>query len=154
MESTNDVSAQLNKPVLKEGSTGDAVKELQELLKKYDTYAGAIDGLFGPLTKKGVIAFQHRVFLEEDGIVDDNAWRALFKGAPVDMPILKKGSKGDLVIIVQNILKSTKDYNGAIDGEFASKLERAVKHLQKRTELPDDGIVEDRTWFELSKIAH
>jgi hypothetical protein len=26
--------------------------------------------------------------------------------------------------------------------------------LQKRTELPDDGIVEDRTWFELSKIAH
>jgi len=154
MEAVKDVSAQLNKPVLKEGSTGDAVKELQELLKKYHTYTCAIDGLFGPLTKKGVIDFQHRVFLKEDGIVGDRTWRALFKGAPVDMPILKKGSKGDLVIIVQNILKSTKDYNGAIDGEFASKLERAVKHLQERTELPDDGIVEDRTWFELSKIAH
>ncbi|NEU73828.1 peptidoglycan-binding protein [Hassallia byssoidea VB512170] len=154
MQSTDDVSAKLDKPVLKEGSTGDAVEELQELLKKYNTYTGAIDGAFGPLTKKGVIAFQHRVFLKEDGIVADNTWRALFKGAPVDMPILKKGSKGDLVETVQNILKSSKDYNGAIDGEFGSKLERAVKKLQERTELPHDGIVEDRTWFELSKIPH
>lgn len=154
MQSSNDVSAKLNKPVLKEGSTGDAVKELQQLLKKYNTYTGAIDGAFGSVTKKGVIAFQHRVFIKEDGIVADNTWRALFKGAPVDMPILKKGSKGDLVKTVQNLLKSSKDYNGAIDGEFGSKLERAVKELQERTELPDDGIVEDRTWFELSKIAH
>ncbi len=154
MQTTNDVSAQLNKPVLKEGSTGEDVEELQELLKKYNTYTDAIDGEFGPLTKKGVIAFQHRVFLKEDGIVADTTWRALFKGAPVDMPILKKGSKGEGVKTVQNILKSSKDYNGAIDGEFASKLERAVKDLQKRTLLPHDGIVEDRTWFELSKIPH
>ncbi len=154
MQSTNDVSAQLNKPVLKEGSTGDAVEELQELLKKYNTYTGAIDGEFGPITKKGVIAFQHRVFLKEDGIVADTTWRALFKGAPVDLPILKKGSKGDLVKTVQNLLKSTKDYNGAIDGEFGSKLEHSVKNLQERTKLPHDGIVEDRTWFELSKIPH
>jgi len=154
MQSSHDVSAKLNKPVLKEGSKGDAVKELQELLKKYKIYTGAIDGEFGPLTTKGVIAFQHRVFLKEDGIVADITWQALFKGAPVGMPILKKGSKGDLVKTVQNLLKSHKDYNGAIDGEFGSKLERAVKELQKRTELPDDGIVEDRTWFELSKIDH
>lgn len=154
METINDVSAQLNKPVLKEGSKGDAVKELQKLLKKYNTYTGAIDGEFGPITKKGVIAFQHRVFLKEDGIVADTTWRALFKGAPVDLPILKKGSKGDLVKTVQNILKSTKDYNGVIDGEFAYKLEAAVKDLQKRADLPHDGIVEDRTWFELSKIPH
>jgi hypothetical protein len=38
MTSTFDATAQLQKPVLKEGSKGEAVKELQRLLLKYNAY--------------------------------------------------------------------------------------------------------------------
>ncbi|MBW4634954.1 MAG: peptidoglycan-binding protein [Iphinoe sp. HA4291-MV1] len=146
--------AQLNKPELKEGSRGEEVKELQDLLQRYKLYTGAIDGIFGPATTKAVKAFQHRVFLKEDGIVGDKTWRALYKGAPVDMPVLKKGSKGDLVVTIQKILQTTKDYHGKVDGDFNSRTEDAVKAFQKRVGLTQDGIVGDRTWFELSKIDH
>ena len=146
--------AQLNKPVLKEGSRGEAVKELQDLLQEYELYTGAIDGIFGSVTTKAVKAFQHRVFLKEDGIVADKTWWALFKGGPVDMPTLKRGSKGDLVITIQKILLITNDYSGNVDGDFGVRTETAVKAFQKRVGLPQDGIVGDRTWFEFSKISH
>jgi peptidoglycan hydrolase-like protein with peptidoglycan-binding domain len=158
-------SAQLNKPVLKEGSKGEAVKELQNLLLKYDAFVSldhngacvfpgeeVVDGIFGSQTKNAVIFFQGKVFLVQDGIVADKTWRALFKGAPVDMPILKKDSKGELVKNVQERLAIAEYFNGNIDGEFGRRTEAAVKRLQKDTGLPQDGVVGDRTWFELSKI--
>jgi peptidoglycan hydrolase-like protein with peptidoglycan-binding domain len=145
----------LRKPVLTEGSTGANVKELQILLKdSYHLYTDTIDGVFGVNTRNAVKAYQHRVFLNEDGIVEDKTWQALYKGAPIDMPILKEGDKGDLVMLIQKILIGSKDYKGKIDGKFGSDTEKAVKALQKRTGLPTDGIVEDRTWYELSKLPH
>ncbi|MBW4666775.1 MAG: peptidoglycan-binding protein [Cyanomargarita calcarea GSE-NOS-MK-12-04C] len=145
----------LNKPVLTEGSSGANVKELQILLKdSYHLYTDAIDGVFGANTRNAVKAYQHRVFLNEDGIVEDKTWLALYKGAPIGMPILKEGDKGDLVMLVQKIVIGSKDYRGKIDGKFGSDTEKAVKALQKRTGLPTDGIVEDRTWYELSKLPH
>ena len=38
MTDTFSATAQLQKPVLKEGSKGEAVKELQKLLLKYNAY--------------------------------------------------------------------------------------------------------------------
>ncbi len=159
-------SAQLNKPVLKEGSKGEAVKELQKLLLQYGAFVflgsdGAcvfpgeevIDGVFGARTKNAVILFQSKVFLTQDGVVANKTWQALFKGAPVDMLVLKKGSKGELVKQAQERLALAGDYNGAIDGDFGSGTETAVKSLQNRTGLPVDGFIGDRTWFELSKVS-
>lgn len=159
------ISAQLNKPVLKEGSKGEAVKELQKLLLKYGAFVsldhnGAcvfpgeeiVDGIFGLKTKNAVIFFQGKVFLLQDGIVADRTWRALFKGAPVDMVILKKGSKGELVKNVQERLAIAGYFKGTIDSDFGSGTEAAVKALQKNTGLLQDGVVGERTWFELSKI--
>ncbi|WP_153009689.1 peptidoglycan-binding domain-containing protein [Mastigocoleus testarum] len=82
--STTTSSTTLNKPVLREGSTGENVKELQELLLphgvfsciNYDyacVYPGeeVIDGIFGCHTTNAVKLFQSKVFLSEDGIVGD-----------------------------------------------------------------------------------
>lgn len=93
---------QLNKPVLKIGSQGETVKELQQLLLDYGMYvyldnSGAcvypgievIDGIFGSKTEAAVKLFQGKMFLVQDGIVGDKTWRALYKGAPVDMPVFK-----------------------------------------------------------------
>ena len=115
----------LNRPVLKEGSKGEAVQELQKLLLPHRAFVylnqqGAclfpgdkvIDGIFGSKTKQAVIIYQSMKFLIEDGIVGDKTWRSLYKGAPVDMPILKLGSKGELVEKIQARLAIGGYYQG------------------------------------------
>ncbi|PLZ97910.1 peptidoglycan-binding protein [Fischerella thermalis CCMEE 5268] len=142
----------LNKPELKLGSNGAAVEELQQLLTNLSIYIGKIDGVFEENTQESVKQFQRRVFLPENGIVDDNTWQALYTGGAVNLPELKKGSRGELVKKVQRILKSTHDYIGYVDGEFGAITESAVQGWQVRNNLPDTGIIDEATWRTLSQI--
>jgi peptidoglycan hydrolase-like protein with peptidoglycan-binding domain len=144
----------LNKPTLQIGSTGQAVKELQQILYHWGYYSGAMDGIFGVLVQKAVKGYQHRVFLTEDGIVASITWQALYSGAPVDMPILMNGSSGNAVKIVQNVLKINGYYFGAIDGYFGTMTDVAVRQFQLSKNLPQDGIVGAKTWYGLSKLPH
>jgi hypothetical protein len=59
-------------PVLKEGSRGEAVRFVQEVLK-----AAPIDGSFGPITKKYVVEYQKDKSIEEDGIVGHQTWSTI-----------------------------------------------------------------------------
>lgn len=55
--------------VMKLKSWNDDVKELQKLLTVLSLYDGALDGVFGPKTKQGVIGYQTIHGLTPDGIV-------------------------------------------------------------------------------------
>lgn len=59
------------RPVLRQGSTGQAVKDLQVILRI------TADGQFGPLTRAAVIAFQKSRQLLPDGVVGPQTWAAL-----------------------------------------------------------------------------
>ena len=65
-------------PLLKEGSSGDVVRELQRVLtngaSEWGTSPQGIDGQFGPLTKASVKAFQTWGGVVSDGIVGDQTW--------------------------------------------------------------------------------
>ena len=63
------------KPVLRRGSQGAAVRELQRLLARRAPLA--IDGAFGPATHAAVVAFQRVNQLLPDGIVGQLTWAAL-----------------------------------------------------------------------------
>lgn len=63
--------------VLRQGSRGGEVKEVQQRLKKWGYYSGAVDGIFGSGTKKAVIAFQKKNGLTADGIVGKATYKAL-----------------------------------------------------------------------------
>ena len=65
-----------NMPVLKEGSKGEDVKDLQRLLNKYK-YGLIVDGIFGPKTKIAVADFQKSKDLIVDGVVGPQTWSAL-----------------------------------------------------------------------------
>ena len=54
--------------LLKKGSKGEQVKELQKAL------GIAADGMFGPGTEKSVISFQKANGLTADGIVGQKTW--------------------------------------------------------------------------------
>jgi len=58
-------------PLLKRGSKGESVRELQRLLKI------TVDGDFGPNTTASVKAFQRLAKLVPDGMVGPYTWRAL-----------------------------------------------------------------------------
>ncbi|QLE56927.1 peptidoglycan-binding protein [Nostoc sp. TCL26-01] len=139
-----------NQPIIKQGNTGEIVKVLQKLLRNHCCYSGTIDGVCSSETIGGVILFQHRVFLPENGIVDEKTWQALYKGGAVNLPTLQNGSQGELVVALQQRLYIAGYYTGLIDGDFSLLTQAAVKSFQFRHKLKVDGIVGDRTWFTLS----
>ena len=66
-------------PTLQEGSTGDVVRSLQQVLTnaapgQWNTTPGAIDGDFGPNTKASVQAFQTWGGVTADGVIGDQTW--------------------------------------------------------------------------------
>jgi peptidoglycan hydrolase-like protein with peptidoglycan-binding domain len=66
-------------PLLREGSTGDVVRHLQQVLSngaagQWGTTPQGIDGIFGPHTKASVEAFQGWGGVSQDGIVGDQTW--------------------------------------------------------------------------------
>jgi len=70
---------------VKQGSTGDAVRGVQEVIKFHDQSGGEappiqIDGIFGPRTDGFVRGFQTAVGTASDGIVGPITWRALVSG--------------------------------------------------------------------------
>ena len=54
---------------VKQGSTGATVKTIQQKLKNWGYYTGAVDGIFGAKTTAAVKAFQKKNGLVVDGIV-------------------------------------------------------------------------------------
>lgn len=56
-----------------------SVREYQIRLKQLGFNPGIIDGVFGPNTKKAVMAFQDSVGITSDGIVGPVTWKHLFK---------------------------------------------------------------------------
>ena len=103
-----------------------------------------------------VKAFQHRVYLEEDGIVGALTWKALYSGAPPvpPIPVLSRGSTGKYVRMVQRTLSLHDYYSFDIDGDFGAITEVAVMKFQLDMALPQDGVVGPRTWHALSKVYH
>jgi peptidoglycan hydrolase-like protein with peptidoglycan-binding domain len=70
---------------VKKGSTGDAVRAVQEVMDFHDQSDGEappvqIDGIFGPRTDAFVRGFQTAVGTASDGIVGPITWRALVSG--------------------------------------------------------------------------
>ena len=63
--------------VLRQGSTGSEVQEVQRRLRNWGYYSGAVDGIFGAGTRRAVIAFQQKNGLTADGVVGMATYKAL-----------------------------------------------------------------------------
>lgn len=152
-ESQNSAALYLNKPMLRRGSRGEAVVELQRLLAHWQLWRRdrPFDGIFDAEVEAAVKSYQFALFLLEDGIVGNVTWQVLYQGAPINMPILQRGSQGKYVTTLQQTLRNTGDYTAALDGDFGSRTDTAVRVFQRRNNLLSDGIVGNRTWHALSK---
>jgi peptidoglycan hydrolase-like protein with peptidoglycan-binding domain len=66
-------------PTLQQGSTGDVVRSLQQVLTRgaageWNTTPQGVDGDFGPHTRSSVEAFQRWGHVTADGVVGDETW--------------------------------------------------------------------------------
>lgn len=155
-------------PVLKRGDRGPAVSRLQTLLKNNGFDPGAIDGIFGQKTEFAVRSFQAYKGLPVTGIVDVATWTALGENCGVIppappmppyypecyCPVLKLGSTGPTVRLLQRKLKDEGLYNGPINGDFDGRTLRAVKQFQRREGLAVTGVVNQATWRALGVCCY
>ena len=63
--------------LLRQGSRGERVRQLQNRLKELGYYSGEVDGDFGAGTLRAVKAFQKQHGLDADGLVGDKTWSVL-----------------------------------------------------------------------------
>jgi peptidoglycan hydrolase-like protein with peptidoglycan-binding domain len=88
VDKVEQIEAQ-DRPTLYFGSRGPSVVALQRQLRSITPGAAglAVDGIFGPVTRQHVLAFQEYMGLKQDGIVGQNTWRSLdylSKGEDID----------------------------------------------------------------------
>jgi peptidoglycan hydrolase-like protein with peptidoglycan-binding domain len=135
------------------GERSAAVLASEKLLKKAGYNPGKVDGIFDRATQKASRAFEKRFkgHLGSDGRIGENQLErmkamARAKQDPGSGPTLKEGYRGNPVKQLQNRLDQLGFANGANDGVFGPKLERAVKKFQRAFGLPADGVVGPKTW--------
>ncbi|MGN1020217.1 MAG: peptidoglycan-binding protein [Aristaeellaceae bacterium] len=141
--------------VLMLGSTGAAVKALQQALTELGFLSGTADGIFGKGTENAVIAFQSANSYPATGIVDANLQAFLYSGkpknakgvktevktlAPVSGVTIRLNDQGDLVGTVQTRLQELGYYTGEITCVYDKTTQTAVKNFQKKNGLTVDGI--------------
>jgi len=66
------------------------------------------------------------------------------------LPPLGFGNSGVAVRVLQRLLLSN-GYSVRVDGMFGALTEAAVKAFQNKRNLVVDGIVGQRTWYELTR---
>jgi peptidoglycan hydrolase-like protein with peptidoglycan-binding domain len=139
-------------PLLKKGSTGDAVRQLQQALKDLGYDPGDVDGQFGSNTESAVEAFQSDRGLTVVGIVGEITWLNIDE-ADTSNPTLKKGSTGNPVRRAQKRLTLAGYDTGGVDGIFGANTESAVKRFQRDHGLDEDGIVGPMTWDKIDALG-
>ncbi len=129
---------------LREGSSGESVRELQRMLKSAGFLAGSVDGKFGPQTEKAVKALQDKYGLTVDGIAGPVTMKKLSEISKAQSSsnsnLLKTGSSGAEVKKLQQALKEKGFYSKNCDGVFGQGTLAAVKAFQLKNGLKADGI--------------
>ena len=159
--------------VLRTGSTGSAVEQLQFWLNTLAQYESSIpsltvDGVYGTGTANAVRAFQRKYGLTVDGVVGRDTWTEVYdqfrsiqsdNGTPNAYPgtALREGSSGQNVRLVQFWLKIARTVypslsNVTVDGRFGSATAAAVRRFQTYFGLTSDGVVGRTTWNKLYEV--
>ena len=118
------------------------VAALQVALKGLHLYRGYVDGIRGPLTRRGLIAFQQRRGLRADGLAGPATRRALgWRGRPaLGSRVMRRGNKGWDVAALQFLLQRAGHGPGRADGVFGPLTGAAVLRAQRAAGIAADGL--------------
>jgi N-acetylmuramoyl-L-alanine amidase len=129
--------------ILKAGSSGSQVSQLQTALKQQGYFYANVTGYYGSLTRDAVIRFQKDRGLAVDGIAGPQTFNALYGSSST---ILKVGSSGSQVSQLQTALKQQGYFYANVTGYYGSLTRDAVIRFQKDRGLAVDGIAGPQTF--------
>ncbi len=143
--------------VLKRGSTGTAVRVLQQAIGGL-----TVDGEFGPRTETRVKEYQTSKRLKATGVVDPQVWYGLMGRDPAKAPVsgtvtesavrryssvvLRLWSSGEAVRAAQRALGGLR-----VDGAYGPLTQRRVAQFQSANNLAVTGTVDGKTWKALAE---
>ncbi|MGW4465100.1 peptidoglycan-binding domain-containing protein [Micromonospora sp. NPDC004704] len=151
------VVPRLGDRVLRKGSEGSDVRELQTLANRLGAKL-TVDGDFGSKTDTWVRSFQKSHRLTVDGAVGAQtvaALREATKPAPAPQPTgrapgsrtLRRSMTGDDVAFVQRFIGEQR--SGRPTGVFDAKTEAGVRWYQGMRRIAVDGVVGPQTWRQM-----
>lgn len=85
----------------RKGDSGEQVRQIQQKLKRWGYYGGAVDGIYGSDTVKAVKAFQKKNGLTQDGVCGNATLRAL--GISTGTSAAGAGQQNDLYLLAKMI---------------------------------------------------
>ena len=183
----NDIANKLLSPslrpgeypgILRRGSSGTAVRELQfylYLLSAYESSIPAvgIDGSFGAATENAVRAYQRFAGLTVDGIVGRATWESLYgkasvlrssgpvvtlKRLPYPGQPLTVGSEGSDVLYYTILLRRIAYYFESVEAppmatSYTGETAAATRSAQALLGLPETGIADAETWTAVEALS-
>ncbi len=157
------------------GDTGSDVQVVQyliALISVFNPYIPEVDitGVYNDNTRNAVIAIQRENGLPETGIVDASTWEYIYSQAAANAGVvlnaggtvteaypgvvLRAGSRGDSVRVIQEYLNALSVYAGVfpveVTGVYGVSTARSVSGFQRRFGLPVTGEVDEVTWNEIA----
>ena len=164
--------------ILRRGSSGTAVRELQfylYLLSAYESSIPAvgIDGSFGAATENAVRAYQRFAGLTVDGIVGRATWESLYgkasalrssgpvvtlKRLPYPGQPLTEGSEGSDVLYYTILLRRIAYYFESVEAPplatgYTGETAAATRSAQALLGLPETGIADAETWTAVEALS-
>ena len=150
-------------------SYGEDVKSAQMRMLAAGYMTGKADGIFGALTKAGVIRVQKAFGLKPDGVIGPKTWEAIkslnvataeqtvvdYKDTAVGAynRTLRVGSSGTDVKKLQQALITLGYDPGKVDGIYGVKTRAAVREFQFYHDLVADGVAGPKTYVVINKLV-
>ena len=164
--------------VLRNGSSGTAVRELQFYLYLLSAYESSIpsvsiDGRFGASTEAAVRAYQRFAGLTVDGVVGRTTWDSLYGKASVlrtsgPVVTLKRlpypgtpltiGSQGSAVLYYNVLLQRIAYYFESVESpplsdRYTAETAAATQSAQELLGLPATGVADTETWAAVEALS-
>ena len=164
--------------VLRKGSSGTAVRELQFYLYLMSAYESSIpaigiDGQFGASTEAAVRAYQRFAGLTVDGVVGRTTWNSLYdkastlrasgpvvtlKRLPYPGTPLTVGSSGSAVLYYSLLLQRIAYYYSSVEApplsdRYTDETAAATRSAQELLGLPETGIADADTWTAVEALS-
>lgn len=161
--------------IMRQGNRGSDVSRLQEYLQKAGFYDyGSITGTYGPATQRAVRSFQQARGLQVDGIAGPQTLGRInseigstgssgsssssassgssssnvssgSSNVTLNGQILRSGSSGKAVELLQEELKKLGFFTASISGAYNQSTVNAVRDLQRQAGITVDGVYGPQT---------
>jgi peptidoglycan hydrolase-like protein with peptidoglycan-binding domain len=143
--------------VLRPGSTGLAVRDLQQRLFQLAWLPETSTGAYDASTAAAVKGFQAKHGLQPSGVLDARTWHrlrsmtttpthdAMFNVLHPGTPLYRSGDHGHAVRVVQARLRQIAWYFGDVTGRYDDRTVSAVRGFQAKRAIPVTGEVDRRT---------